>query len=64
MAQLVIIGAELAQSYKHFLADRSLQHYLGPDTRAALLLASRFTATDFLQVCMHLSSPYEESLPL
>ena len=50
VAQLVTVGAELAQVYKRFLANRHLQHFLGPDTRTTLRVASCFTATDFLQV--------------
>ena len=50
VAQLVSVGAELAQVYKHFLARKKMQRYLGNDTHAALLVASAFTATDFLQV--------------
>ena len=50
VAQLVTVGAELAQAYKHFLAKRKMHKYLGPDTRSTLLVAMAFTATDFLQV--------------
>ena len=47
VASLVSVGAELAQTNKHALLAKQ---DLAPDTRATLLMASRFTAMDYLQV--------------
>lgn len=46
VAQVVSVGAELAQAYKYTATGQ----HLAADTRVMLRVASHFTAADYLQV--------------
>lgn len=48
-AQIVTIAAELAQAYSPALSNPTLRTALAPETRVSLAMASRLTATDFIQ---------------
>ena len=50
VAQMVCIGCEIAQAHKQSWADPELRRQLNPDTRGTMANATRFLATDFLQV--------------
>jgi hypothetical protein len=51
VAQILTIGCEIAEAYKHALATPELRRQFTLETRMSLGAAERFTATDYLQVC-------------
>jgi hypothetical protein len=50
VAQILTIGCEIAEAYKHALATPELRRQFTLETRMSLGAAERFTATDYLQV--------------
>eukprot|EP00884_Botryococcus_braunii_P016489 jgi/Botrbrau1/3523/Bobra.341_2s0050.1 len=49
VSQILTIGCELAEAYKHALSTPSLRHQFTLETRMSMGVSERFTATDYLQ---------------